>query len=108
LETGTFPGDWDSLRGKQVRIIWVQPEGFADPGTSQNKVSMAKALFRKNYPEIAQGAQVAVDGVVIVLDSPDGGMAAATLPVLQRWSEGKLSDEAFWKQCWFDPPDAFQ
>jgi hypothetical protein len=46
--------------------------------------------------------------VVIVLDSADGGMAAVTLSVLQRWNEGKLSDEAFWKQCWFDPPGAFE
>jgi hypothetical protein len=106
-ETGLFPGDWDSLRGKQVRIIWIQPNEARDPGAAgHNKMSMAKALFRKTYPEIAQGGQI--DGVVIVLDSADGGMAAVTLSVLQRWNEGKLSDEAFWKQCWFDPPGAFE
>jgi len=107
-ETSLFPGDWDPLRGKQVRIIWVQPNGAADAQTAgHSKMNMAKSLFRKTYPEIAQGGGQ-VDGVVIVLDSADGGMAAATLPLLQRWNEGKLSDEAFWKQCWFDPPGAFE
>ena len=107
-ETSLFPGDWDSLRGKQVRIIWVQPNGAAVTETAgHNKMNMAKSLFRKTYPEIARGGGQ-VDGVVIVLDSADGGMAAATLSMLQRWNEGKLSDEAFWKQCWFDPPGAFE
>ena len=107
-ETSLFPGDWDPLRGKQVRIIWVQPNGAADTESAgQNKMNMAKSLFRKTYPEIAHdGGQI--DGVVIVLDAADGGMAAATLSLLQRWNEGKLSDEAFWKQCWFDPPGAFE
>jgi hypothetical protein len=107
-ETSLFPGDWDPLRGKQVRIIWVQPNGSSDPGTAgHNKMNMAKALFRKTYPEIAQSS-APIDGVVIVLDSADGGMAAVTVSVLQRWIESKLSDEAFWKQCWFDPPGAFE
>jgi hypothetical protein len=107
-ETSLFPGDWDPLRGKQVRIIWVQPNGSSDPATAgRNKMNMAKSLFRKTYPEIAQSS-APIDGVVIVLDSADGGMAAVTLSVLQRWNEGKLSDEAFWKQCWFDPPGAFE
>jgi hypothetical protein len=107
-ETSLFPGDWDSLRGKQVRIIWVQPNGSADAETTRhNKMTMAKSLFRKTYPEITQST-AQVDGVVIVLDSADGGMAAVTLSVLRRWNEGKLSDEAFWKQCWFDPPGAFE
>jgi hypothetical protein len=107
-ETSLFPGDWDSLRGKQVRIIWVQPSGAADAqGDAHSKMNMAKSLFRKTYPQISQSAGQ-VDGVVIVLDSADGGMAAATLSLLQRWSEGKMTDEAFWKQCWFDPPGAFE
>jgi hypothetical protein len=106
-ETSLFPGDWDLLRGKQVRIIWVQPNGATDAETvGRSKMNMAKSLFRKTYPQISQGSGQ-IDGVVIVLDSADGGMAAATLSLLQRWNEGKLSDEAFWKQCWFDPPGAF-
>jgi hypothetical protein len=107
-ETSLFPGDWDPLRGKQVRIIWVQPNGSSDPAAAgRNKMNMAKSLFRKTYPEIAQSS-APIDGVVIVLDSADGGMAAVTMSVLQRWNEGRLSDEAFWKQCWFDPPGAFE
>ena len=33
-------------------------------------------------------------------------MAAATTVALQQWNAGPLSDNAFWKQCWLDPPDA--
>jgi hypothetical protein len=35
-------------------------------------------------------------------------MAAATMAALQQWNAGHLSDNAFWKQCWLDPPDAFK
>jgi hypothetical protein len=47
------------------------------------------------------------EGIVVVFDSADGGMAATTLPDLQRWILGELSDEAFRKLCWLDPSDAF-
>jgi hypothetical protein len=45
--------------------------------------------------------------VVLIFDSEDGGMAAATLPALQQWKAGTLSDQAFWRRCFFDPPEAF-
>jgi hypothetical protein len=32
---------------------------------------------------------------------------AAALPSLQQWKVGALSDDAFWRQCFFDPPEAF-
>ena len=35
----------------------------------------------------------------------DGGMIAATLPAMQKWKSGNLSDSAFWHQCFFDPPE---
>jgi len=47
-------------------------------------------------------------GVVIVFDSEDGGMAAATLATLQQWNAHHMTDNIFWKQCWFDPADAFK
>src|SRR5271166_1270948 len=39
--------------------------------------------------------------------SVGGGMIAATLPTLQQWKAGTLSDAALWHQCFFDPPETF-
>ena len=104
-ETGMFPGNWAELRGKTVRIIWV--DGPAnDASNEETRLSFAKTLFRKKFPELSQSTSLA--GVVIVFDAEDGGMAAATMAALQQWNAGHLSDGAFWKQCWLDPPDAFK
>jgi hypothetical protein len=35
-------------------------------------------------------------------------MAAATFASLQQWRAGHLSEDAFWKQCWVDPAEAFK
>ena len=43
----------------------------------------------------------------MIFDSDDGGMIAATLPALRQWKSGTLSDEAFLRRCFFDPPEAF-
>ena len=105
-ETGTFPGNWAELRGKTVRIIWVDTPAN-DSSPQETRLSFAKALFRKKFPELSQAAP-SLAGVVIVFDAEDGGMAAATMAALQQWNAGHLSDNAFWKQCWLDPPDAFK
>jgi hypothetical protein len=102
-ETSTFPGSWEALRGKQVKIVWVQPMGDS---AQSNRANYAKSIFQQTYSEISEHASD-VSGVVIVFDSKDGGMAAATLPALQKWAAGHLTDNAFWKSCWFDPADAF-
>lgn len=104
-ENSMFPGNWTALRGKTVKIIWVQPS----PGSSTselNKIEFAKSVFRKTYPQLSH-TDSTLAGVVIVFDSEDGGMAAATIAALQQWNAGQLSDNAFWKQCWLDPVDAF-
>ena len=44
---------------------------------------------------------------MLVFDSADGGMMAVTVPVLREWKAGKLSDEALWRRCYFDPPEMF-
>ncbi len=97
-ETSTFPGDWAPLRGKNVKIIWVQPSGKS---TQKERLNYAESVFKK------QANTTGVDGVVIVFDAAEGGMAATTLAALQQWGAGSLSDAAFLKQCWFDPADAF-
>lgn len=102
-ETSTFPGNWEPLQGKRVKIVWVQPLGDA---AANSRASYAKSIFHQTYSELSQH-ESDVSGVVIVFDSKDGGMAAATLPALQQWAAGHLTDNAFWKRCWFDPVDAF-
>jgi hypothetical protein len=101
-ETSTFPGDWEALRGKSVKIIWVQPNGKS---TQQARLTFAESVFKKQVPQLA--ATSGVEGVVVVFDAAEGGMAATTLAALQQWGAGNLSDAAFLKQCWFDPADAF-
>lgn len=102
-ETGVFPGDWSTLRGKNVEIIWVQPN---DGATSANSMKSLEPFLREHYAEY-EPALAKVSGLVLVVDSSDGGMVATTVPELRRWHSGRISNESFWKQCWFDPPDAF-
>lgn len=106
-QTTTFPGTWEPLRGKTVQILTVQNNDTNAANTGPPaKLEFAKSLFEKKYAEMRQSASSA-KGIVVIFDSEDGGMAAATLPALDQWSAGTLSDHAFWRRCFFDPPDAF-
>lgn len=106
-ETAPFPGDWEPLRGRNVRIISVQKiqENEKDSG-AQAKLEFAKSLLDKNYAELAAKSQE-LAGVVLIFDSIDGGMIAATFATVQHWKAGTLSDAALWHQCYFDPPETF-
>jgi hypothetical protein len=106
-ETSTFPGDWESLRNKTVKIISVQKlDDAAKDAGPKDRLEYAKFLFDKSYAEITKKpAELA--GVVVIFDSSDGGMIAATLPALQQWRAGTLSDSALWHKCFFDPPETF-
>jgi hypothetical protein len=106
-ETSPFPGDWGPLRGKKVKIISIEKvdENTKDVDLSV-KLSFAKYLLQKNYDELSHKAGE-LAGVVLIFDSADGGMIAATFPSLEQWKAGKLSDAALWHQCFFDPPEAF-
>lgn len=105
-ETAPFPGDWEPLRGKNVRIISVQKiqENEKDSGASA-KLEFAKSLLDQSYESLAKSRDLA--GLVLIFDAVDGGMIAATLPTIQRWKAGTLSDAALWHQCYFDPPETF-
>jgi hypothetical protein len=72
----------------------------------QLRLEFAKSVLEKDYAELAQKPEE-LAGIVLIFDSVDGGMIAATLPTLQQWKAGKLSDAALWHQCFFDPPDTF-
>jgi hypothetical protein len=106
-EEAPFPGDWEPLRGKTVKIVSVEKinESAKDSGP-QLRLEFAKSVLNKDYAELAQKAEE-LAGIVLIFDSVDGGMIAATLSTLQQWKAGKLSDAALWHQCFFDPPETF-
>ena len=106
-ETAPFPGDWAPLGGKNVKIISVQKidEKAKDSGANA-RLEYAKSLLDKSYSEIAKKPEE-LSGVVVIFDSADGGMVAATAATLQQWRAGTLSDAAMWHKCFFDPPETF-
>jgi hypothetical protein len=104
-ETAPFPGDWAPLKGKSVKILSIEKvdDSAKDAGLIM-RLEFAKAQLEKNYDELAQKSGT-LAGIVLIFDSADGGMIAATLPAMQKWKSGNLSDSAFWHQCFFDPPE---
>jgi hypothetical protein len=106
-DTAPFPGDWEPLRGKNVRLISIQKtdEKNEDAGPPM-KLEFAKSVFAKSYAEMLQKSPE-LAGIVLIFDSVDGGMIAATQPVLEKWKVGALTDPAFWHSCYFDPPETF-
>jgi hypothetical protein len=101
-EVGNFPGDWAPLKGKNVKIISLQQA----PGTGritspQEKKQFAERLFKTESRGLASDAA----GLVLVFDAEDGGMVASTRAALDQWNKGTLSEAAFWKQCFADPPE---
>ncbi|HXW92402.1 MAG TPA: hypothetical protein VEK33_17760 [Terriglobales bacterium] len=104
-QIASFPGNWEPLRGKTVKIISVQEaKGKANETDSQAKLAYAKSVFDREYLELTRASSLAA-GVVVVFDAEDGGMMAATMPVLEQWKSGTLSDQALWHRCYFDPPE---
>lgn len=105
-EVAPFPGKWEPLDGRPVKIIWIQPLD-SDKFGSEPKWNVAKSVFRKADAG-APGDSTEIAGVVVIFDSEDGGMAATTLSTLQQWRAGHLTDDVFWRRCWRDPVEAFQ
>jgi hypothetical protein len=106
-ETTAFGGKWAPLAGKKVRVIWLQPASAGATSTAKEKRDFARALFEKAYREQKSPAP-AVDGVVIVFDSADGGQIAATIAGIKGLVDGSLAPAEFWRQCSLDPPESFQ
>jgi hypothetical protein len=105
-EISTFPGDWETLRGKPVKIYTVQPTSRDSKETKASaKLSFCASIFQKFS---ADAAAPAVEGIVVIFDSADGGIVAATRASVQQMASGSLSRDNFWKQCYLEPPDAFQ
>jgi len=106
-QTATFPGTWEPLQGQTVKILTVQKSGGnASETGARAKMEFTKSLFDKEYAELKPATTTAT-GVVVIFDSEDGGMVATTLPALQQWKAGTLSEQAFWRRCLVDPPEIF-
>ncbi len=107
-ETSPFPGDWEPLKGKTVKIYTVQPVSQDPKETdARAKLTFAGTLFQKYAAEI-QASTPALYGIVVIFDSADGGIVGATLANTKQFADGTLSSDTFWKQCYLDPPDVFQ
>jgi hypothetical protein len=106
-EIASFPGNWGPLLGKTVKIVTVQ-KAVNDAGVTgpEAKLAYAKSLFGREYSDLIRTSS-SVAGVVVIFDSEDGGMIAATMPALGQWKSVTLSDQAFWHRCFFDPREAF-
>jgi len=106
-EIGVFPGNWEPLRGKTVKVYSVQPAQSPTLETpAREKRNFVKELFLRASKEHSETDTVTA-GVVVVFDSPDGGQVSATLASLAQWQQGRLSEPAFWQGCLLDPPETF-
>jgi hypothetical protein len=106
-QVASFPGDWAPLLGKTVKIVTVQKAiDNATVTGPKAKLAFAKSLVDREYGDLIRTSS-SVAGIVVVFDSEDGGMIAATMPALRQWKAGTLSDQAFWRRCLFDPQEAF-
>ena len=106
-QVASFPGDWAPLLGKTVKIVTVQKAiDNATVTGPEAKLAFAKSLFDREYADLIRTSS-SVAGVVVIFDSDDGGMIAATMLALRQWKAGTLSDQALWRRCLFDPREAF-
>jgi hypothetical protein len=105
-ETTSFHGDWAALKGKSVRIEWIEPATPSLLTSRKDKLAFAKAVFLQTSEKLP-ASQKQPDGIVVVFDSIDGGQIAAALPAVQALANHSLSDVAFWHQCSIEPPDSF-
>jgi hypothetical protein len=106
-ETATFPGNWEMLRGKPVKIYTVQPVSQDLKETKASaKLNFAASIFQRFSADTAVSAS-GVEGVVVIFDSADGGIIGATRANVQQMANGSISRDNFWRQCYLEPPDTF-
>jgi len=107
-ESSTFPGDWIPLKGKTVRLYTVQPLS-QDPKESGPvvRLNLTLALFEAGAKEAAS-ASAKFDGVAVIIDAADGGIASATLADIQSYVSGALTRDKFLEKCKLDPDEAFR
>jgi hypothetical protein len=103
----TFTGEWVELKGKSALFVLAQPRGTI-PGDilGKSRLEFAAHTFLEGY-RVATHSQQTIAGVVVVFTGDKPGVAAATLPEIRRWQEGRVSDKLFFARCSLDPPDSF-
>jgi hypothetical protein len=106
-ETSSFNGAWEPLKGKTVRIDWVEPVNPSSPSSAKEKLAFAMSVFLHGYENL-NAAHQSTEGIVIVFDSADGGQIASAMSSVKGLAEGTVSERAFWRQCSLDPPESFQ
>jgi hypothetical protein len=107
-ESSMFPGDWEQLKGKTVKIYTVQPASQdAKETRAAAKLRFASSLFKK-FSAKSAAVTPPVEGIVVVFDSADGGIIGCSLLNTQQMASGSLPEDVFWKLCYMDPPDAFR
>jgi hypothetical protein len=107
-ETGTFPGVWEALRGKLVKIYTVQPASQnPEENGPREKAGFALTVFQK-FSKGSDPAGAAAEGVVVIFDAADGGIVGSTVLNVQQLASGSLTPGEFWKRCYVDPPEAFE
>jgi hypothetical protein len=105
-ENSTFPGDWEPLKGKTVKIYTVQPSSEEPKETgAAAKLRYAASLFKKSSVD---SEVPLVEGIVVIFDSADGGIIASSLSNSRQFAVGSMSQENFWKHSFMDPPEAFR
>jgi hypothetical protein len=107
-ELSPFPSDWPGLKGKTVKIYTVQPvsQNSKEIGPAV-RLEYSLALFEKALKESAT-ISTPMDGVVVIFDAADGGIAGGTLGDIQKVASGALTKDAFWSQSYLDPVEAFR
>lgn len=105
-ETTSFHGDWAPLKGKSVRIEWVEPAAPSLLTSRKDKLAFAKAVFLQASEKLPTSPQQP-EGIVVVFDSVDGGQIAAAWPSVQALANHRLSDAAFWHECSIEPAESF-
>ena len=105
-EVNSYPGDWEPLKGKMVRIYSLAPTGAGATSAGQ-KWDVARTMFRRAAARLTVTAGESVEGVVLIFDSADGGMASATVTSLKDWDEGRITEDVFRGECSLNPAEAF-
>ena len=105
-ETTPFRGNWQPLKGKPVRIEWVEPTNSAVSTSRKDKLAYAKSVFLRASKNLAQSHPSAA-GIVVVFDSADGGQIAAPLSSVEALADRIISEAAFWRMCSLDPQESF-
>jgi hypothetical protein len=100
-------GDWSRLKGKQALYIWAQPTGPA-LAKAGSRLRFAESVFQERYREASHNSQNSIVGLVVIFLDQRGGVAAAALDDIGRWSDGTLTQTAFLTRCSLDPPGAFE